>query len=80
MPNIDTHLCIPVATTVALQYIYPLASFPGLPHFSSSVCVHYTETQTEELKWQRPGNEASYPYKSTDHIISLGRCLSMGQA
>ena len=46
-----------------------LASFPGLPRFSSSVCVQaspvlvlrfaFSITQTEELKRGRPGNEAN---------------------
>ena len=38
-----------------------LASFPGLPRFSSLVCVQYNVLywmQTEKLKWGRPGNEA----------------------
>ena len=44
-----------------MESIDGLASFPG-SRFSSSVCVQYNtrkkRTQTEELKWGRPGNEA----------------------
>ena len=42
-------------------YASILALFPGFPRFSSTVCIQYniTQTQTEELKWGRPGNEAT---------------------
>ena len=51
------------------QYI---ASFPGLPHICSSVCVQYNTrkqlrvlywTQTKEQKRERPRNEARQAYE-----------------
>ena len=70
------HKCRKISGT----YCKNLASFPGLPRFSSLVCVQHNTlkrygTRTEELKRGRPGNEASKNLELLENISSTSTSI-----